>query len=134
MLIRSISQYFGPDGERVEVMKLLDSKTMQTPPADVIEKLKTQEEPDTLYLGIMLVPVGISDSHGNMLDVRPQEIRFVIDANSVDEAFSKYKEYAEDTVAELKKKQNEKSKQSNLVVPNAVETEAINNMKLVMPE
>jgi hypothetical protein len=115
-------------------MTLLDSKTMQPPPAEEIAKLKTQDEPDILYLGIMLVPVGISDSSGKMLDVRPQEIRFVIDATSIDEAFSKYKANAEDTVAELKKKQNESMKQNNLVVPNAVETEAINNMKLVMPE
>jgi len=134
MLIRSIKQYFGPDGERVEVMELLDSKTMQPPPAEELAKLNTQEEPSILYLGIMLVPVGISDSNGNMLDVRPQEIRFVIDAKSVDEAFTLYKENAEATVAELKKKQNEKSKQPSLVVPNAVESEAINNMKLVMPD
>lgn len=132
MLIRSINQYFGPNGERIEVMNMLDARTMETPTEAVLKELNTDDEPITVYLGILLIPVGVSDQQGNVIDVRPQEIRFPIEANSIAEAFSQFAANAEAVVKDLKKKQSEK--QSNLVVPNPAESEAINNMKLFVPE
>jgi hypothetical protein len=136
MLIRQITQYFGQNYERIEELKLLDAKTLTTPTPEQIKTDSKEEEPLVIYLGIMLIPVGVSDSSGNMIDVRPQEVQFRIEAENIFDAFTNYNKHAEEAIAELKQKQAERSKQSqsNLVVPNAAESQAINKMKLFVPD
>ena len=136
MLIRQITQYFGQNYERIEELKLLDAKTLTTPTPEQIKTDSQEEEPLVIYLGIMLIPVGVSDSSGNMIDVRPQEVQFRIEAENIFDAFTNYNKHAEEAIAELKQKQAERSKQSqsNLVVPNAAESQAINKMKLFVPD
>lgn len=134
MLIRTVLQFFGPQGEKLEELTIVDADTGLTPTAEQIKEEASQEEPITVYLGVIQIPVGINDSSGKMIDVRHQEIRFPIEASSRKEAFEKYEQCAQNVVAELKKQQEEriaKSRASEILVPNAAQADAINRMKLV---
>ena len=134
MLIRTVLQFFGPQGEKLEELPIVDAATGLTPTAEQIKEEASQEAPITVYLGVIQIPVGIKDSSGNMIDVRHQEIRFPIEASSRKEAFEKYEQCAQNVVAELKKQQEErvaKSRASEILVPNAAQADAINRMKLV---
>lgn len=135
MIIRKITQYIGGDGERIEVLEPIDSDTL-APLTDAQRANLPNEETEVVFLGLVIIPVGVNDTSGQMIDVRPQELRFPIEADSIGEAFSKFNAAAETAMADLKKRSEERMQQrdSGLVVPNAAESEAINKMKLFIPE
>lgn len=136
MIIRKITQYVASEGQRIEELKLIDSATLSAPTNEQIANLVEEERVDTLYIGVIIIPVGVNDANGEMIDVRPQELRFPINAQNLTEAFDKFARATEDAVSDLKKRSEEQTKKrdSGLIVPNAAETEAINNMRLVTPE
>lgn len=132
MLMRSVLQWFGPEGEKLEELTLCDVETGKEPTPEQVAQLK-EPEPMIVFLGVIQIPVGINDSSGKMIDVRPQEMRFPIDANTRKEAFEKFADSAQNVVNDLKKRQEERNKQAEnrLIVPNSAQSEAINNLKLV---
>lgn len=132
MLVRKITQYLTKNGERIEELTLIDSVTMGTPtPEQIASDLET-DEPLKIYLGIMLIPVGVSDSSGNMIDVRPQEYRFTIEANTLEEACNNFAATSEEAIKELKQRSEERKQQtdSGLIIPNAEESAQINRFKI----
>jgi len=133
MLIRSVLQWFGPEGEKLEELTLCDAVTGEKATAEQISSASQESEPLTVFLGVIQIPVGVSDSSGHMIDVRPQEMRFPIDASSRTEAFEKFAQSAQNIVNDLKKRQEERAKQAEnkILVPNSAQAEAINNLKLV---
>jgi hypothetical protein len=135
MLVRKINQYFGNDGQRIEELVAFNLKTNQVPTAEEIKNLQP-EEYQTAYLGIVIIPVGVSDATGQMIDVRPQELRFPIDAENLESAFANFEVSAEKAVSDIRKRSEEKMTQrdSGIVIPNAAESDAINKMKLFIPE
>ena len=102
----------------------------------------TEEEPKYAYFGVLQIPVGVSIPGPNgpiMIDVRPQDVRFQIEAASRKDAFEKFAAGAELVLADLKKKQEEQESKRNearrgIIVPNAAQSEAINKLKLVTEE
>lgn len=135
---RNVKQYFGPNGEKIEELNLVDTETGLPPTDEQMASELTEPEPRRVFLGVMLIPVGVHafgpDGNPMLIDVRPQEMRFPIEVETLKEAFQKYPELSEKTLNELKQKQAEKSKKPDLVVPNASESNAINKMKLIIPE
>ena len=133
MLIRSVLQWFGPEGEKLEELTLCDVDTGKEPSQEQMTAELKEPEPMTVFLGVIQIPVGINDSSGKMIDVRPQEMRFPLDANTRKQAFEKFAETAQNVVNDLKKRQEERAnKASNgLIVPNSAQSEAINKLKLV---
>lgn len=137
MLIRSVENFFGPEGERIERLTLIDAETGLRATDKQISEMK-EPEPSVVLLGVILVPIGISapgpDGRPVMVDIRPQEVRFPIETTSLKEAFENFAKLSEEVINDLKKRQEEKNKaNSGLIVPNAVQSEAINNLKLVQP-
>ena len=126
MLIRKITQYLTQNGERIEELRLVDTQNMDA------AVQSTEEEPAFVYLGIILIPVGVSDSSGNMIDVRPQEYRFGIEADTLEKACEKFAAASEEAIKDLKQRSEERKKQSDhgLIIPNAEQSEQINNFKL----
>lgn len=136
--MRSVLQFFGPEGEKLEELTLCDAETGGEPSEEQLKNELKEPEPMTVYLGVIQIPVGVSapgpDGRPQMIDVRPQEMRFPIDASNRKEAFEKFANGAQEVVNQLKKRQEEKmnqAKNSGLIIPNAAQSEAINNLKLV---
>lgn len=135
MLIRSVMQFFGPEGEVLEELTLCDADTGLPPTPEQLAEIK-EPEPLIVYLGVIQIPVAVSipgpDGKPMMIDVRPQEMRFPINVSSRREAFESFAEKAQEVYAELKKRQEERTtkKSSGLIIPNAAQSEAINKLKL----
>lgn len=141
MLIRAVNTYFGPQGEKIEELPLIDAETGMIATDEQMKEL-TEEEPKYAYFGVLQIPVGVSIPGPNgpiMIDVRPQDVRFQIEAASRKDAFEKFAAGAELVLADLKKKQEEQESKRNearrgIIVPNAAQSEAINKLKLVTEE
>lgn len=136
MLMRNVIQYFGPNGEKLEEMTLCDVETGKEPSAEQIKTELTEPEPMTVYLGVMVIPVAIQGPDGRTVGVRPQEMRFPIDATSRKQAFENYQTAVDAAIKQLKADQEQRMKeaqaaQSKLVVASSAETEAISKMRLV---
>lgn len=135
MIVRKITQYIGNNGERIEELRAIDGESGSTL-TDEQKASLAEDDAEIMYLGLVIIPVGVNDSSGQMIDVRPQELRFPIDATNLKEAFEKFDTSAENAVKDLKKRSDERTQQrdSGLVVPNAAESEVINKMKLFVPD
>jgi hypothetical protein len=139
MLMRTVSTYIGPNGIRLDEMILRDVDTGQPVNADDFRSELLPEEPSILYIGTMIIPVVDVDDSGRPMIingkpvVRQQEMRFEIKANSVREAFEKYESSARDLYEKLQKESEKRmeSEANKLFIPNAQETQAINNLKIV---
>lgn len=135
MIVRKITQYIGNNGERIEELRAIDGESGSIL-TDEQKASLAEDDAEIMYLGLVIIPVGVNDSSGQMIDVRPQELRFPIDATNLKEAFEKFDTSAENAVKDLKKRSDERTQQrdSGLVVPNAAESEVINKMKLFVPD
>lgn len=139
MLMRSCLTFFGPDGQKLEELHLLDAETGLPPAPTQIKEELPEEEPPIVYLGVIQIPVGVGiplpDGRSMTIDVRPQDVRFQINASSRKEAFEKFEAAAKTTLEELQKRQKEREDKANktpdLIVPNAAQSEAINKLKLI---
>jgi hypothetical protein len=134
MLMRSIVQYFGPNGEKLEELTLLNVETGQPPLPEEIPAEVRETEPQVVYLGVAMLPIGVQDSSGAVIDRRYQEARFPIEASSRKEAFEKFAGAVQSFIEDIKKQQAEMQKQSaknSLIIPTAGEAESINKLKLV---
>lgn len=112
MTIRKITQYLGENGERIEELRSVDCETLQF----ITEESQAKTAVDgknVLYLGLIIIPVSINDVNGQMIDIRPQELRFPIDANSLKEAFEKFANCMEDSVKDLQKRNEERNKEQS---------------------
>jgi len=132
MLIREVSVYYGPNGEKLEKLVLKDAETLAVPTETIAE------EPIEVFLGEIVIPVAIQGKNPmtgkeEVIGVRPQEMKFPIEATSVKEAYDKYQAAAQDAVNMLKKEQEARQKQAaqSILVPNAAQSEAINKLRLV---
>lgn len=135
MLMRNVIQYFGPNGEKLEELTLCDVESGKEATAEQLKEL-TEPEPITVYLGVMIIPVAIQGADGRAIGVRPQEMRFPIDATSRKQAFENYQAAVDAAIKQLKADQEQRAKeaqaaQSKLVIANSAETEAISKMRLV---
>jgi hypothetical protein len=137
MLIRTVESFFGPDGERIERLTLVDAESGLTPTSEQIAAELKEPEPVVVLLGVILIPVGVHapgpDGRPMLIDVRPQEVRFPIESDNLKDAYEKFPELAKQVVDDLRKKQEDKksSKADSIIVPNAAQSEAINRLKLV---
>lgn len=137
MLMRSVVQYYGPEGERLEELRLCDALTGQPASEEQVKAELPNPEPEIIYLGVIQIPVGVYATGVNgrpgVIDVRPQDIRFSIPAENKKEAFEKFAAESEAVVNEIKRRHEEKQKEQNsgLIIPNAAQSESINNLKLV---
>ncbi len=139
MLIRTVENFFGPDGERIERLTLVDADSGMTPTDEQIAAELKEPEPRVVHLGVILIPVGVHapgpDGRPVLIDVRPQEVRFPIESETLKEAYEKFPELAKQVIDDLRKKQEDKAKSKpDIIVPNAAQSEAINRLKLVTPE
>ena len=132
MFYRAVSKLYGPQGEMVEELVLFDAETDTKATPEQIAAMQNPE-PAVVYVGSVLIPIGVKDAEGNTIDVRPQEMKFQIEASSRKEAFDGFEKSAQDLIDQLKKRQEAKSRPagSGLIVPNAAQSEAINKLKLV---
>ena len=75
---------------------------------------------------------GIPGPGGQLLAHIPNELRFPIKAENAAEAITAYPEELDRFINELKRQQEEAVKEAaqELYVPNAAESEAINNLKI----
>lgn len=136
MLITTVTHFFTPEGHKIEELRLVDAETLAAPSAEQLAE--TQETgPLLVFVGVFQIPVGIHapglDGKPMLIDVRQQDVRFDIEAKTRSEACAKFIEKANEVLAELKKKQEERVKaasQPSLIVPNAAQSEVINKFKL----
>jgi hypothetical protein len=139
MLIRTVENFFGPDGERIERLTLVDAENGLSPTDEQIVAELKEPEPRVVHLGIILIPVGVhapnDDGRPVLIDVRPQEVRFPIESDNLRDAFEKFPDLAKQVVDDLRKKQEDKTRNNadSIIVPNAAQAEAINRLKLVTP-
>jgi len=135
MLMRSVYQFYGPNGEKLEELQLLDAETGAAPTDEQIKaEMGDTPEPSMVYLGMLMIPVAIQGRNGEVIAARPQEMRFPIEAATRKEAFERYESAAQAAIAQLKAEQEAKAKAQQapqLLVPNAAQSEAINKLKLV---
>lgn len=141
MLMRSVNTYIGPTGARLDEMVLKDAATGLTVNAEDVREQLSENEPSIIYVGTMVLPIAMMDQHGNPAKhpngepvVRQQEVRFEIKASSPLEAFEKYEASANETYENILKQseaQRQQAQQNKLVIPNAEQTAAVNNMRLV---
>lgn len=136
MLVRKVHQYMGSRGERVEALVLTHS---ETDVALTSEEAAEQniEEPLVVYAGVATIMSAIPGPDGNPVAAIPNELRFPIQkANDPGEALERYPKDLETFLDELKEQQQKAAQeaQSELYIPNAAESEAINNMKIAGTE
>lgn len=136
MLIRRVDSYMGDRGERVEAFILIDSDTGEEITSETLESYNT-EEPLVKYAGVATIMSGMPGPDGNLVAAIPNEVRFPIDANSIGDAINSYPNKLNEFVEYLENQQKERSSQNSrsaakpeIYVPNASETDAINNLKI----
>lgn len=133
MFIRSFSLFFGPNGEKLHEITIVEAETLR--PA-TLDEVKAETGFDDVQLveriGFMQIPVRRIGPDGKPYD-SVQEFNFSIEASSRKEAFEKYESAAQTAFEELKAKQEAELQkmQNKLVIPNAAQAEAINKLKLV---
>jgi hypothetical protein len=134
--LRTMRQFSGTRGERIEENTLVNPETLEPMSEQERQELGI-EEPLVLYIGVVAVVNAVMQPMGPI--GIPCDARFPIrDSSTPAEALANFDSAVQDFEDRMKQQQEaveqkirEQQAQSELVVPNAAESEAINNLKLV---
>lgn len=137
--VRSVCLYRGSSGERIEEMTLCH-RTSGSRMTDEERKVLNIDEPLHRYAGVVAVVNSIPTPLG-VVEI-PTDARFLIPANSLNEAFDQFQatfaEFQKKVMAHQQQMMEELQKQSaeeQILIPNAEETQSITDgsLRLVQP-
>ncbi len=132
MLVRTIESFLGPNGERVERLKLINAETeKEAQPSE----FNSTEDPKLAFLGVVGLPVTVENPNGQLQILCHQDVRFPIEASTLQESFEKFEPSLNNYLNWLRQaKQRKQAEEENkIVIPNAAEADAINKSKIIVP-
>lgn len=136
MLIRRVDSFVGSRGERIEALVLIESETGDRITPEIAAE-QSIEEPLTIFAGVATIMSGIPGPDGRPIAAIPNELRFPIEAENAADAVNAYPEKLNEFVEQLENQQREaqqKASKPEIYVPDAAESEAINNLKIAGSE
>jgi len=139
--LRAVRHFSGTKGERIEEQTLVNVKT-NTPMTEEERKSMGIEEPLVRYVGVVssITPVVSPTPEGELGGTTLMtDVRFGIDATSAQQALNNFRDSVERMDEQMRRQQQlameelMKEEQNKIVVPDAEEAQAINNLKLIRP-
>ncbi len=129
MNIRKSTVFVGPNGERVEQITLCDNISGQflTEQDRIDRKI---DEPLNEFLAVISMLNDFINSQGEV-SVVPIEVRFKMDVKTLEESFEKFYSEVDKFQEIINKGYNEsKKKKEEIILPNSLETMAINSQRI----